>query len=286
MRPADAPSRSRSHRARGASYLNRDSGTQRRTLLNTWAIAWVAHQLPRDPRHLFDANIFYPAHLTLAYSEAMIVQGIMAMPVLALGGSPVLAYNLVLLAGFALTGWAFFLLLWRWTRSWAAAYIGGALAGFNAYVLVQLTHLQFQHLEFVALVLFALDRLLVSRRVRDAILLGMGYALQGMTSVYLMVFTTWLLLFSVLARAPAWWRDRPARTIALLGIAGVVAVGVLSPYLAAYITLHNLTGMERSVEAASGYAGSWVDYLETGSRFHYPLWSHRFDITTRADSFP
>ena len=256
------------------------------TLLNSWALAWVGHQLPRDPRHLFDANIFYPARLTLGYSEAMIVQGVLAMPVLALGGSPVLAYNLVLLAGFVLTAWSFFMLLWRWTRSWAAAYIGGALAGFNAYVLVQLPHLQFQHLEFVALVLFALDRLLISRRVRDAVWLGIGYALQAMTSVYLMVFTTWLLLFCVLARWRAWLRDRPARTISLLGIAGVVAVGVSSPYLAAYIAVHNLTGFERGVDAARSYAGSWVDYLETGSRFHYPLWSHRFDIVTRADSFP
>src|SRR5215212_2660762 len=76
-------------------------------VLNSWAISWVAHQLVRHPRQLFNANIFYPEQRTLAYSEAMIVQGILAMPVRALGGSPVLAFNLVLLAGFALTGWAF-----------------------------------------------------------------------------------------------------------------------------------------------------------------------------------
>ena len=29
-------------------------------LLSTWRLSWVAHQLPRDPLHLFDANIFYP----------------------------------------------------------------------------------------------------------------------------------------------------------------------------------------------------------------------------------
>ena len=30
-------------------------------LFSTWRLAWVAHQLPRDPLHLFDANIFYPS---------------------------------------------------------------------------------------------------------------------------------------------------------------------------------------------------------------------------------
>ena len=43
-----------------------------------------------------------------------------------------LAYNLVLLAGFALTGWAFWLLVLRWTGSAPAAYVSGCLAAFNA----------------------------------------------------------------------------------------------------------------------------------------------------------
>ena len=38
-------------------------------LLNSWALAWVIHQVPRDPLHLFDANIFFPETGTLAFSE-------------------------------------------------------------------------------------------------------------------------------------------------------------------------------------------------------------------------
>src|SRR5436305_6349970 len=64
-------------------------------LLNTWAVAWVAHQLPRDPLHVFDANVFYPERLTLAYSEAMTVQGIMAIPLRAAGISPIATYNIL-----------------------------------------------------------------------------------------------------------------------------------------------------------------------------------------------
>lgn len=270
--------------ASNPAHLSRNDNGD--TLLNTWAIAWVAHQLPRDPRHLFDGNIFYPARLTLGYSEAMIVQGVMAMPVLALGGSPVLAYNLVLLAGFTLTAWSFFLLMWRWTRNWSAAYVSGALAGFNAHVLVQLPHLQFQHLEFVAPMLFALDRLVTARRVRDSFWLGIAYALQGLTSIYLLVFATWMLIFAALARAGEWLRDRPARAVALFAVAGAVGAIVMWPYLSAYMQLHNLTGMERSVDAVRANAGRPIDYLETGSRIHYALWSHRFDVLTRADDFP
>jgi hypothetical protein len=270
--------------ARNPAHLSRnDTGD---TLLNTWAIAWVAHQLPRDPAHLFDANIFYPSRLTLGYSEAMVVQGVLAMPILAAGGSPVLAYNLVLMAGLALTGWAFCLLVWRWTGSWAAGYVSGSLAAFNAHVLVRLPHLQTQHPEFIALILFAVDRLLTARRLRDAVWLGIGFALEGLTSVYLLVFSTWMLAFAVLARAADARRRAPGQLLGLLGVAAVTSVMILGPYLLAYAHLHQLTGFERTIDDGQRYAGSWVDYLATGSRLHFTLWSQPFFDRATSAAFP
>src|SRR5262245_17928631 len=67
-----------------ARHDNRD------TMLNEWIIAWVAHQMPRNPLHVFDANIFYPERNTLAYSEPMFPQAAMAIPLFAAGASPVL----------------------------------------------------------------------------------------------------------------------------------------------------------------------------------------------------
>src|SRR6185295_29304 len=201
---------------------------------------------------------------------------VMAMPILAVGGSPVLAFNLVLMAGFALTGWAFCLLAWRWTGSWAAGYVAGSLAAFNSHVLTRLPHLQTQHVEFIALALFTLDRLVVSRRLRDAVWLGVSFALQGLTSVYLLVFTTWMLLFAVLGRAGEWLRREPARLLGLFVAAGATATLLMAPYLWAYYALHRLTGLERTVADARYYAGSWVSYLITGSRLHFELWSYRF----------
>jgi hypothetical protein len=270
--------------ASNPAHLSRNDNGD--ALLNTWAIAWVAHQLPRDPGHLFDANIFYPDRHTLGYSEAMVVQGAMAMPVIAVGGSPVLAYNLVLLAGFALTGFAFCLLVVRWTASVPAGLIAGCLAAFNAHVLLRLPHLQTQHVEFVALTLLALDTLLVRPRVRHAALLGVAFALQALTSVYLLVFTTWMLIFACAARAREWVSGGRLRTMALLGVAGVIALALLAPYLLAYVQVHRLAGFERTVDDAQTYAGSWVDYLATGGRFHYALWSRRFVDRAMSNNFP
>ncbi|HEX2443187.1 MAG TPA: hypothetical protein VHJ77_04515 [Vicinamibacterales bacterium] len=270
--------------ASNPAHLSRNDNGD--ALLNVWAIAWVAHQLPRDPGHLFDANIFYPERLTLGYSEAMIVQGVLAMPILALGGSPVLAFNLLLMAGMALTGWAFCLLVSRWTGSWAAGYVAGSLAAFNSHVLVRLPHLQTQHVEFIPLILFALDRVIALRRVRDALLLGAAFALQGLTSIYLLVFTTWMLIFASLGRAREWLREGPTRMIGLFAIAGIAATLLLAPYLLPYYQVHRLTGFSRTIGEAQRYTGSWLDYLTTGSRVHYDLWSSRFWPGAASATFP
>src|SRR6187401_1959573 len=87
------------------------------TQLNEWILAWVQHQLPRDPLHLFEANIFYPAHDALAFSEPLIVPALIGAPLAWAGASPVLVYNLVVIAGLALTAFAMFVLVENWTGS-------------------------------------------------------------------------------------------------------------------------------------------------------------------------
>ena len=55
-------------------------------MLNEWIVTWIQHQLPRAPLTLFDANIFYPAKNTLAFSEPLIVPALLGYPVRLLGG--------------------------------------------------------------------------------------------------------------------------------------------------------------------------------------------------------
>jgi len=269
--------------ATNPAHLSRNDNAD--TILNEWTLAWVDHAAVHDPRHLFDANIFYPERYTLAYSEAMFVQSALAAPVFVFGGSPVLAYNLVLIAGFALTGFAFWWLLWRWTGNLAAAYVSGSLAAFNAQALVQLPHLQSQHVEFVALMLFFLDRAIASQRTRDAAWFGVVFALQALTSIYMLVFSVWMIAFAALARAREWLRS-PVRTVGLTGRATLIALVILAPYLAGYAAFHRATGAERQAYEATALAGGWPDYLLTDGRLHHGLWSFRFDALAHADAFP
>src|SRR5262245_44449195 len=87
------------------------------TVHHEWILAWDVHQLTRDPLHLFDTNTFHPERRTLAYSDHLIVQAVMAAPFLLAGASPVLAYNVALIIGMALTGWSASLVVGSWTGS-------------------------------------------------------------------------------------------------------------------------------------------------------------------------
>lgn len=249
--------------------LARDPGHLARTdnadaSLNIWAVSWVGTHLFTDPSGLFDANIFYPERRTLAYSEVMLLQGALAAPILALGGSPVLAFNLVLLAGFVFTGWAFCLLVQRWTGSWTAALVSGSLAAFNAHVLVRMGHLQTMHPEFFAVMLYALDRLVTTPRLTHAALLSLGFSLQGLTSIYLLVFSVWTLFFAFVARFTEWLRN--SRVPLLLAAAAALALVLLWPELSAYRHLWEESGLARGV--GDQIAGSGWDYLATGARLH------------------
>jgi hypothetical protein len=250
--------------------------------LNIWAVNWVGAHLFRDPAHVADANIFHPEKSALAYSEMMLVQGAIAATVIAFGAPPVFAFNVAVFAGFVLTGWAFCLLVQRWTGSWAAGYVSGSLAAFNAHSLMRIAHLQTLHLEFLALALFALDRLIASPRFRDACWLALAFALHAMTSVYLLVFAVWALLFATLARITEMWRHRPRVAASYFVVAAVLAVLLLYPYLSIYLGLR-AGGLSRGADDV--IAASWHDYLATGARLHLP-WSRPHLASAASYSFP
>lgn len=242
-------------------------------MLNEWAVAWVAHQLPRDPLHLFDANIFYPEKNTLAFSEHLFVQGVMGAPLLWAGVPTLAVYNLLILTGFTLSGWTTALVLRRRTGSWACGILGGMLMAFNSHTLSRIAHLQAVHVQFIPLAIYALDRLLTRPRVGNAVTLAVMYALQGLTSNYLLVFMTFGLTGAGLVRAKEWIGSGRWRVLGLICLSAVLAVAMLSPFLVHYLEAQREQGLTRTLTEVAKYTASWQDYLSATGNVHYGLWS-------------
>ncbi len=253
-----------------ARHDNRD------TILNEWIVAWVVHQATHAPLHLFDANIFYPERYTLAYSEPMIVQAAIGAPMIWLGASPVLTYNLLLMLGFALSGWSMCLVVRRWTGDWTAGLVSGLVFGFCAHTLTRIPHLQAQHAEFLPMALLALDTLLLRPTARRGVVLALWCVLQGLTSLYLLAITLFTMTAAVVSRADNWWGREGLPVLRALSATVLVAGVALLPFLLPYYHVSAEQGLTRSLGDAANYSASWSDYLTTPSRLHVSTWSGRF----------
>jgi len=155
---------------------------------SVWRLAWVAHQLVNQPSKLFDTNIFYPASSTLAYSDAMLLLGIVGAPAIWAGVHPVLVHNILLLAGFALSGVGAFVLTRHLVGKMLPAVLAGIIFAFAPYKFGHFAHLELQWTAWMPFALWAVHRLLETSRLRFGLLLGALVALQGLSSLYYLAF--------------------------------------------------------------------------------------------------
>jgi hypothetical protein len=226
--------------------------------LNAWIVSWIAHTLPTAPAHLFDANIFAPEPATLAYSEPLIAPALLVAPVRWLGGSPVLAFNLLTILGLALTGWSAWFVAWRWTGSPSAALIAGSLAAFNVHVLTRLAHPAATHAWILPLVWYFADALLERPSVRAAVALAVAVAITAATSIYLLAFAGVIVLVVAIVGA--------RRLASLAAVAGACLVGLTcaAPVLWPYIRLAR-GGNTRPIEMVAQFSASPAGYLASTS---------------------
>jgi hypothetical protein len=234
---------------------------------------------------LFEANIFYPAHDALAFSEPLIVPALMGAPLTWLGASPVLVYNVVLIAGFTLTAFATCVLVQEWTGSIVAGLVAGSLFAFNTHTLTRLAHVQAIHIYGLPLALLALDRILRDRSQRAIWLLAAALALLAYTSGYSIVFALVMLAIAGLVRAPEWW-PRVRRVVPALGIAGALSAIAIAPIYLPYRRVALEQHMTRPLEVVRDFSAVPSGYLAAAGRLHRSTWSGRFFNGTVEPFFP
>jgi hypothetical protein len=262
------------------TYSRNDNGDAQ---LNAWILAWVEHTLPRDPLHLFQGNIFYPARDVLAFSEPLIVPAVLGAPIAWLGGSPVLVYNLMMIAGFALSACAGYVLVLRWTHDRVAAVLAGTTFAFNTHTLTRLAHIQALHIYGLPLALLATDRIITGGRVREGAWLAAWMIVLAYTSGYLLVFASLMVAVAILVRSPEWlprWRG----VMVSLGVATATAAVAILPLWIPYHRAATEQNMVRSLEAVAEYSATPKGYLAAAGTIHMSTWSGRF-FRDPVDSF-
>jgi hypothetical protein len=231
-------------------------------LFSSWRLAWFAHQLPRAPWHLFDANIYHPAARTLAYSDATIVEGAIAAPFLWLGAPVIVVYNGLLIGSFVAAGLGMFALARAVTGQPGAAFLAALAFACDPYRITEYTHLEMQFTCWMPLAVLMLLRTLAAGRRRDGVWLAALVSLQALSSLYYGAY----LSVALVAVAVGWVATRGWPTLRAwtslaigIGIATTVAVALTSPYRANQSTVG-----ERSASQVRFYSATAAHYLIAG----------------------
>jgi hypothetical protein len=227
---------------------------------NMWRLAWIAHALASSPSSLFDGNIFYPERNTLAFSDAMFVEGLLAAPLLWAGVPPVLVHNLLLLAALIGSAFGMYALTERLTASRAAAVIAGIIFTFAPYRFEHYMHMELQWTVWMPWALLAVHRTIESGRWLHGIQAGGLLALQMLSSIYYGIFLATLLpLVSGLLLLDV-KGSRAFRATRALALGGGVAAIVCGLYAIPYLSTKQQLG-GRSLQEIIRYSARPADYM-------------------------
>jgi hypothetical protein len=250
------------------------------SVLNCWILQWGADHWLRFLggdlgafRGYFNANIFYPEPLTLAYSEHLTAQVLQILPVYALTGNIVLCYNLLFLSTSVLSGLGTFLLVRELTGSARAGFVAGLLYGFAPYRIGQFSHVQVMSSQWMPFALYGFRRYFETRRAWPLAGAGAALVLQNWSCGYfLMYFAPVAAAYVVYEIADrGLWKDM--RVWASLGAAAAVVAGATVPLLLPYLELRAHGFGPRPLGEVAHYSADVYSYLTAheGQSFWGPI---------------
>jgi len=246
-----------------ATFSRLDNGDAR---LNAWAISWVAHQLLEDPLALFEANTFYPLPHTLAYSEHLTLQGILAIPLLALTDDLVLTNNFILLFSMFASGLGMYFLAYALTRDHLAAILAGIFFSFAPFRFNRLPHLQMQLYAFIPLFLAGLHRYAETHRPRWLVLAAAAFVLQALSGTYLGAIAAVALGVALITLFPYTGLSRRGWGYLLAALIAMAAV--LVPFALPYLWVNRELGVEWDLSGLASLSATPQAYLASSSHLY------------------
>ena len=197
-----------------------------------WNLWWMKRALAEGISPLFCDYIFAPYGVSMVFHAFVFLKALLAVP-LQWFCSAWTAYNILIIATFALAGWGMFQLAQHLTSDRRAAYVAGLIYAFSPYMLTRSTgHLNYLSSEWIPLYVLCLIRLLESKNQRWAWGGGLCLLLTAYCEYYYLIYLT---LFTVFFLGWHSCRDRATvlnRTfLARFALMGAIAAVGFAPIL-------------------------------------------------------
>jgi hypothetical protein len=232
-------------------------------LFGLWRVSWIGGPRPTGSS-LFDAPIFYPATNTLAYSDAILIPGLLTVPLRWLGVDQLLGYNLLTFAALICSGLGATWFCYLITRRWGPSVIAGVIFTLNPH--------RMEHLERIELLTSFFTPLLfacwyLARTQGSAIWAALamlcvsGQFLSGMYEGLFLACVTPCVLVDLV-------RTDAAKRRQLIGglVAGAIVTSVVvMMYSGPYFQARGQVG-ERSLAEATSYSATPLNFLAVHPR--------------------
>jgi hypothetical protein len=252
------------------------------SLLNMWIMAWVSESAlamvggQMSFADLWNANIFSPTPLSLTFSDHLVPEALQGLPAYLATGNILLAYNLVFLATFALSGLGTFLFVRELTGSALAGFVAGLFYAFLPYRLNQFPHIQTLSSQWIPLALFGFRRYL-DHGSRWALAGGAAaFVVQGLSTGYYLFFFAPILAGYVIWELASRRRLRDWRAWAGVSVAGAIALVVTLPFLLPYAEARERFGFTRPFSEVLIYSADLHAYLNAAYQLHF--WGARLRL--------
>jgi hypothetical protein len=234
--------------------------------INTWILDWDWYATIHQPFSLFDANAFYPASKSLAYSENLYGLALLLFPLRALGISALTAYNIAMLAGYAFSGFGAYLLGRHVTGSAWAGIAAGVFYAFLPFRFTHASHVQHVWGGWLPVLLLALLRYVESPAWKRGAAFGAVFVMNGLTNIHALLFGSIAIAASLVVLRPA--RRDAVRILVCSAVAGLL----LLPFLLPYIDVANLYKMERNWHETKKFSAMPSDWLVSNE------WNHAYRV--------
>jgi len=202
--------------------------------LVSWIIWWDYHQTFTAPLHLFDANIFYPLHQTLAFSENDYGISLLFFPLFALGFQPLTVNSVATFLGFAFCGYGAFRLTRTLTASNWAAWFAGLVFAFIPYRFHLLSQLHYVFTGWMPLTLEALVLFARERSRKRAAWLGIAFTMNGLSCLSWFILSLAPLAFSLIFLSVRYGMLRDRKFWTRGAVAAGASLLVLLPFMLPY----------------------------------------------------
>jgi len=231
-----------------AITLDQASGLRGDYFNNLWNGWWMGHALREGHSPYWTDFLYFPEGISLARHTLSPFNSLfLAASAPALGSHQ--AFNVLLLAHFALSGWAFSFLARYVTGSTAGGVLGGLVYSFCPFHYFYLCQINVFSFEFLPLGLLFFVRYYRGGARRDLVGIALSMAGMVMSAEYYVVYTylaLGLLLFS--ARS---WAGEVKRSLGLRRMVVAGGLGALVVCAVAFPLLYATLGPERGAETGT-----------------------------------